>query len=155
MHIIAISNRKGGTGKTTVSVNLAAELAALGQRVLLIDLDSQGHCAIGLGLKPKPDEASVLPLAPNLAGINLKKAVDHSEHGEHGEHGEKTMTYTVFMLHPLGERLNPEKLCTPRVFASQQLFALLAVPLQGGFALSPWFELRFLGLKMNTRPGEP
>ncbi|MFZ4538010.1 hypothetical protein [Propionivibrio sp.] len=63
----------------------------------------------------------------------LEKAVDHSEHGEHGE---KTMTYTVFMLHPLGERLNPEKLW------------LFAVPLQGGFALlavSPWFELRFLG----------
>lgn len=50
-HIITISNRKGGTGKTTVSVNLAAELAALGRRVLLVDLDSQGHCAVGLGIK--------------------------------------------------------------------------------------------------------
>lgn len=49
--IIAISNRKGGTGKTTVSVNVAAELAALGRRVLLVDLDSQGHCAVGLGEK--------------------------------------------------------------------------------------------------------
>ena len=49
--IIAISNRKGGTGKTTVAVNLAAELAALGRRVLLVDLDSQGHCAAGLGVK--------------------------------------------------------------------------------------------------------
>lgn len=48
---IAISNRKGGAGKTTVAVNLAAELAALGQRVLLVDLDSQGHCAAGLGVK--------------------------------------------------------------------------------------------------------
>lgn len=50
MHVIAVSNRKGGTGKTTVSVNLAAEFAALGQRVLLIDLDSQGHCGVGLGI---------------------------------------------------------------------------------------------------------
>ncbi|MGZ5780532.1 MAG: ParA family protein [Burkholderiaceae bacterium] len=49
--IIAISNRKGGTGKTTVSVNIAAELAALGRRVLLVDLDTQGHCAVGLGVK--------------------------------------------------------------------------------------------------------
>lgn len=49
---LAVSNRKGGAGKTTVSVNLAAEFAALGQRVLLIDLDSQGHCAFGLGIKP-------------------------------------------------------------------------------------------------------
>ncbi len=51
MQVIAISNRKGGTGKTTVSVNLAAECAARGKRVLLIDLDSQGHCAVGLGIK--------------------------------------------------------------------------------------------------------
>lgn len=49
--IIAVSNRKGGTGKTTVAVNLAAELASRGQRVLLVDLDSQGHCAVGLGIK--------------------------------------------------------------------------------------------------------
>ena len=59
MHVIAISNRKGGTGKTTVSVNLAAELAALGLRVLLIDLDSQGHCAMGVGSKPLPDAPRV------------------------------------------------------------------------------------------------
>ena len=51
VHTIAISNRKGGTGKSTVSVNIAAELAALGRRVLLVDLDTQGHCAVGLGVK--------------------------------------------------------------------------------------------------------
>jgi len=55
--IIAIANRKGGTGKTTVSVNLAAELAALGKRVLLVDLDSQGHCAVGLGMKVQRGDA--------------------------------------------------------------------------------------------------
>ena len=46
---MVVSNRKGGTGKTTVSVNIAAELAARGHRVLLVDLDTQGHCAVGLG----------------------------------------------------------------------------------------------------------
>ncbi|QGU33863.1 ParA family protein [Thermochromatium tepidum] len=51
MHSLVVSNRKGGTGKTTVAVNVAAELAARGRRVLLIDLDSQGHCAVGLGVK--------------------------------------------------------------------------------------------------------
>lgn len=51
VRVIAICNRKGGAGKTTTSVNLAAEFAAQGWRVLLVDLDSQGHCAVGLGVK--------------------------------------------------------------------------------------------------------
>ena len=50
-YTLAISNRKGGTGKTTVAVNLAAELSALGLRILLVDLDSQNHCAVGLGVR--------------------------------------------------------------------------------------------------------
>lgn len=49
--VLVVTNRKGGTGKTTTSVNLAAELAARGERVLLVDLDTQGHCAIGLGVQ--------------------------------------------------------------------------------------------------------
>lgn len=65
MHILAISNRKGGTGKTTVSVNLAATLAQQGLRVLLIDLDSQGHCAVGLGLTPTQGMPTVHDLFTN------------------------------------------------------------------------------------------
>jgi chromosome partitioning protein len=65
MRRIAIINQKGGVGKTTTAVNLAAALAKLGQRVCVLDLDPQAHATTHLGVQPTGDEPSMYDVLVN------------------------------------------------------------------------------------------
>jgi len=62
LRTIAIINQKGGCGKTTVSINLAAVMASQGRRTLLVDMDPQCHCALGLAVPESQIEHSIADL---------------------------------------------------------------------------------------------
>src|SRR5258708_1939884 len=65
MHTIAIANQKGGCGKTTTAVNLSACLALKGYKVLLVDLDPQGHATLGVGVDPSTLRTSIYDIFLN------------------------------------------------------------------------------------------
>ena len=67
--IIAVANQKGGVGKTTTCVNLAAALADMHYRTLLVDLDSQGNATVGCGVDPRALERSAYDVMTGQATI--------------------------------------------------------------------------------------
>ena len=77
--VFAIANQKGGVGKTTTCINLAASLVATKRRVLLIDLDPQGNATMGSGVDKHVLEHSVYDLL--IGECDLAQAMHISEHG--------------------------------------------------------------------------
>ncbi|WP_130282976.1 ParA family protein [Rhizobium sp. BK696] len=67
--IITIANQKGGVGKTTTAINLATALAAIGERVLIVDLDPQGNASTGLGIDRKDRRVSSYDLLVGEASV--------------------------------------------------------------------------------------
>ncbi|MBI5923296.1 MAG: ParA family protein [Betaproteobacteria bacterium] len=80
MHIFAIANQKGGVGKTTTTVNLAAALTASGKRTLLVDLDPQGNATMGSGVDKRTLEKSVYQVLLGLANLDEARTVSPTGH---------------------------------------------------------------------------
>ena len=81
MKTLAVANQKGGCGKTTTAINLAAALAVEGYRTLVVDLDSQGHTTLGLGHEPDRFKLSMYDVLVHperrLAEIIVGTEIDH------------------------------------------------------------------------------
>jgi chromosome partitioning protein len=71
--IFCIANQKGGVGKTTTAVNLAAGLARLEQRVLLVDLDPQGNATMGAGINKADLESSIYQVLLGISDIAMSR----------------------------------------------------------------------------------
>ncbi|MCB1529354.1 MAG: ParA family protein [Hyphomicrobiaceae bacterium] len=70
LRVLAITNQKGGVGKTTTTINLGTALAAIGERVLVMDLDPQGNASTGLGIVPQNRERTSFDVLAGHAALS-------------------------------------------------------------------------------------
>ena len=113
--IIAIANQKGGVGKTTTCINLAASLAATQRKVLLIDLDPQGNATMGSGIDKNSMEFTTCDLL--LGDVTLTNLVMTSENVEYDilpGNGDLTAAEVALMEMPNRERKLREALADAR-----------------------------------------
>jgi chromosome partitioning protein len=78
--VVAVCNQKGGCGKTTSVINIAAGLASLGKRVLVVDLDSQCNATSGLGYSPSEPGLSTFDAMVRTADVSIKEVIQETEY---------------------------------------------------------------------------